>query len=139
VYYSNRAASRLALRRWAEAAADAAECTRLAPGWAKGWARAGAAALGLGRFTDAAEAYEKAGALEAGNEDYVRSACEARAAERRAVESKSFRFAPAAKKARPAAGAGAGAGAAAGAGAGAKSNAALLSFADEDGGEPEEG
>ena len=41
--WSNRSLVRLKLWRKEEAAADAHECTRLAPNWPKGWARVGAA------------------------------------------------------------------------------------------------
>ena len=47
VYHSNRAAALTALRRYAEALEDARAVVRLKPGWAKGWARMGAAHAGL--------------------------------------------------------------------------------------------
>ncbi len=47
VFHSNRAAALTALRRYAEALADGRAATALKPGWAKGWARVGAAYTGL--------------------------------------------------------------------------------------------
>ena len=50
VYYSNRSAALLALKRFHEALADARAVVRLKPKWAKGWARLGAAHMGLEDF-----------------------------------------------------------------------------------------
>ncbi len=47
VYFSNRAAALTALKRYAEALEDAHAVVRLKPNWAKGWARLGAAHVGL--------------------------------------------------------------------------------------------
>ena len=70
VYFSNRSAAHAARRDWAAAAADGLKATQLEPGWAKGWARRGAAAMGAGEFTDAREAYAKAAELEPDNTGY---------------------------------------------------------------------
>jgi hypothetical protein len=51
VYFSNRSAAHAAAGDWPAAAADAARTTQLKPGWPKGWARRGAAAMGLEEFT----------------------------------------------------------------------------------------
>lgn len=47
VFFSNRAAARIALTQHREAVQDALAATKLKPGWAKGWARLGAAFTGL--------------------------------------------------------------------------------------------
>ena len=47
VYFSNRAAARMALKQHAHAVQDALAATKLKPGWAKGWARLAAAYTGL--------------------------------------------------------------------------------------------
>ncbi len=51
VYFSNRSAAHAAAGDWLAAAADAQRTTQLKPGWPKGWARRGAAAMGLEEFT----------------------------------------------------------------------------------------
>ena len=50
VYYSNRSAALAALKRFHEALGDARAVVRLKPRWAKGWARLGAAHMGLEDF-----------------------------------------------------------------------------------------
>jgi hypothetical protein len=52
VYYSNRSAALLALQRHGDALADGRKCVELRPGWAKGFARMGAAFSALERFTE---------------------------------------------------------------------------------------
>jgi len=122
VFFSNRSAAHAALGEWPQAQRDALKTTQLAPDWPKGWARLGAAAMGLLAFTEAAEAYGRAAQLEPGNEAYARSCAAAQAAEAQAMARNSFRFAPkAAKKVRRE-----------GAGAAVR-NTVLLSFAADDG------
>ena len=52
VYYSNRSAALLALQRHRDALTDGRKCVELRPGWAKGFARVGAALSGLERYTE---------------------------------------------------------------------------------------
>ena len=56
VFWSNRSAAHMALQNFDAALADADECVRLQPGWAKGHARRAAALLALGRLVDARRA-----------------------------------------------------------------------------------
>ena len=56
--YGNRSACRCAAGDHDAALADAEECIRLSPAWAKGYVRKGAALHGLYRFDDAVAAYE---------------------------------------------------------------------------------
>lgn len=50
VYHSNRAAALTALKRYGEALEDGRAVVRLRPKWAKGWARCGAAHVGLEEY-----------------------------------------------------------------------------------------
>lgn len=52
VYYSNRAAAHTSLKQYAAAVRDAREVVRLKPRWAKGYARLGAAHLGLEEYSE---------------------------------------------------------------------------------------
>jgi len=61
VLYSNRAAAYMNLVRYADALADGVKATELNPEWNKAWARKGAALQALGRFQEAADAFDKAG------------------------------------------------------------------------------
>ena len=58
VVYSNRSASYLSNGEPNEALADAEKCVELAPKWAKGFGRKGAALFALGSFEDALAAYK---------------------------------------------------------------------------------
>lgn len=60
IYYSNRAAAHMAADSISKSLRDAERCVALAPGWAKGYGRLGAAQHGLRRF-DAAIATYKTG------------------------------------------------------------------------------
>lgn len=51
IYFSNRAAAYNALKQFAEGARDAKSSVKLKPTWAKGWARLGAALVGLEDFS----------------------------------------------------------------------------------------
>jgi len=64
VYWSNRAASYINLKRYGDAERDARKVVALKPSWVKGWARLGAALLAQEDGSDAREALEKAVALE---------------------------------------------------------------------------
>ena len=52
MYYSNRSAALLASQRHQDALTDGRKCVELRPGWAKGFARVGAALFALERFTE---------------------------------------------------------------------------------------
>jgi tetratricopeptide (TPR) repeat protein len=52
VYYSNRSAALLASQRHRDALTDGRKCVELRPGWAKGFARVGAALFALERYTE---------------------------------------------------------------------------------------
>ena len=51
-YLSNLAAALVGLKSYDEALASATRCTQLKPGWAKGWARMGAALMGREDFAE---------------------------------------------------------------------------------------
>jgi len=59
VFYGNRSMALLSLNRASEARADAAECVRIDPAYAKGHGRLGAALFALGDFAGSVKAYEK--------------------------------------------------------------------------------
>jgi tetratricopeptide (TPR) repeat protein len=99
--------------------ADATAAARARPGWAKAWIRVGEAATGLGRWSEAVTAYDRAVALQPGDEKAQIALARARGAESRAVSEGKVTFVkraapapaaaarqapPDAKRARPAAG-----------------------------------
>jgi small glutamine-rich tetratricopeptide repeat-containing protein alpha len=67
VYYSNRAAARLSMKEFKEAAEDARLAIAADASYAKGWSRLGGALLELEEFTEAVEAYEKCVSLDPTN------------------------------------------------------------------------
>jgi tetratricopeptide (TPR) repeat protein len=58
VFFSNRSAANLNLKRTRDAVADAQECTNLKRDWPKGWSRLGAALLADGQASSACAAYK---------------------------------------------------------------------------------
>jgi len=70
--WGNRSLVRLKLNRFDDAAADALRATHLAPAWAKGWARLGAAERARGRPVQSALAYRQALRLEPKNKEFDR-------------------------------------------------------------------
>eukprot|EP00996_Jenningsia_fusiforme_P007002 NODE_903_length_1835_cov_160.438410_g796_i0.p1 GENE.NODE_903_length_1835_cov_160.438410_g796_i0~~NODE_903_length_1835_cov_160.438410_g796_i0.p1 ORF type:complete len:547 (-),score=118.08 NODE_903_length_1835_cov_160.438410_g796_i0:125-1765(-) len=68
VLYSNRSAAYCALERYPKALEDAVRTVELKPDWAKGWSRKGAALQGLGKLSEAAEAFEKGLQIDPNNE-----------------------------------------------------------------------
>lgn len=58
-YWSNRSAAHCALKDYDRAESDARHCVRLKGGWAKGWARLGAALHGMEDYEEAIKAYDK--------------------------------------------------------------------------------
>lgn len=64
ILLGHRSACRCALKSYTDALADAERCTELAPQWAKGFARRGAALHGLHRWSESIEAYEAGLALD---------------------------------------------------------------------------
>lgn len=67
VLYLNRSAAEALLKQFDKALADAKECVKINPTWAKGYNRVGAAELGLGNLEDAKLAYQKALEIEPTN------------------------------------------------------------------------
>ena len=65
--YSNRSAVYTAAREYIRAFEDACKCIDLAPAWAKGYARKGAALHGMDRWGEAIAAYQKGLDIEPGN------------------------------------------------------------------------
>lgn len=60
VYYSNRAAAYINLKKYKEALVDAEKCIELRNTWARGYGRKGASLFGLKRYSEAIEAYQAA-------------------------------------------------------------------------------
>jgi len=60
VFYSNRSAAYASLKKFGEALADAEQCIKLKPEFAKGYGRKGAALHGLGATTGEVERYQDA-------------------------------------------------------------------------------
>ena len=67
VFYSNRSVAYTALERFDAALADADECVRLQPGWAKGHQRRAAAKFHLGDLQAAKASYQAAWEIEPSN------------------------------------------------------------------------
>ncbi|KAK9804140.1 hypothetical protein WJX73_004172 [Symbiochloris irregularis] len=92
VYFSNRAAALIPLKRFGEAARDARSCAQLKPDWAKGWARLGSALSGLEDFSGAIEAYEHALKLEPDNNALLEAHQRAKVAEHRQSDARQHKF-----------------------------------------------
>ena len=92
VYFSNRSAAYANLKRYEEALKDGLAAVKLNGSWVKGYTRVGAANMGLNRFTDARESYEKALALDEDNEQIKSSLKEAKKAEESALAAGKFTF-----------------------------------------------
>ena len=73
IFYSNRAAAYMALEQYEKALADADECVRLQPTWAKGYSRRGAALFRMDKLGGARDAFEKGLELDGDNPTYVRA------------------------------------------------------------------
>jgi tetratricopeptide (TPR) repeat protein len=67
VLYSNRSGAHASLGNASEALSDANECIKLAPDWAKGYSRKGAALILKGEYKDAMKAYKAGLAIEPQN------------------------------------------------------------------------
>ena len=67
IFYSNRAAAYMALEQYEKALADADDCIRLQPTWAKGYSRRAAAKFHLGDLQASKLSYSKAWDLEPSN------------------------------------------------------------------------
>lgn len=80
VFYSNRSAAHLASGNAPAALADAAQCLKANMAFAKGHSRRGAALFRLGRFQEAAAAYEAGLALEPANAEMRKALAEAQKA-----------------------------------------------------------
>lgn len=59
IYYSNRSAAYMKADSISKALKDAEKCVSLAPQWAKGYSRLGAAQHGLGRLDAAVDTLKK--------------------------------------------------------------------------------
>jgi len=73
IFFSNRAAAYMALEQYDKALADAEDCIRLQPSWAKGYSRKGAALFRMDKLAGARDAFEKGLQLDPQNSVYVRS------------------------------------------------------------------
>ena len=60
ILYSNRSCAYASLKEYNKALSDAATCTRLCPGFFKGWLRLGNAEFGLGNYSAASAAFHRA-------------------------------------------------------------------------------
>ncbi|KAI0698866.1 chaperone [Cytidiella melzeri] len=58
VLYSNRSAAKAGKKQWVSALEDAEQCIKINPGWAKGYARKGAALHGQRKYDEGIAAYE---------------------------------------------------------------------------------
>lgn len=67
VLYLNRSAAQALLKNYSQALADAEECVKINPSWAKGYNRVAAAEYGLGNLDEAKGAYAKALELDPSN------------------------------------------------------------------------
>merc|ERR1711998_456758 len=72
IFYSNRAAAYMAMEQYDKALADADDCIRLQPNWAKGYSRRGAALFRMEKLGPARDAFEKGLELDKDNATYVR-------------------------------------------------------------------
>ncbi|KAK9830514.1 hypothetical protein WJX72_012158 [[Myrmecia] bisecta] len=92
VYYSNRSAAYAALKQFRWAVRDAKKVIELKPTWVKGWARLGAAHMGLEDFSEAREAYDKALDIEPDDQALQQAQHRADTAERRAAAERKHKF-----------------------------------------------
>ena len=92
VYWSNRAASYINLKRYVDAERDARKVVALKPTWVKGWARLGAALLAQEDGCEAREALERAVALEPNNTTIQTQLSKAMALEAKEVASGQHKF-----------------------------------------------
>jgi len=70
VFFSNRSAAYMKCEDFRSALTDAEQAITLAPTWAKGYSRKGAALYALARFEEAKIAYEEASKIEPGNQTF---------------------------------------------------------------------
>ena len=92
VYWSNRAAAYIGLKRFSDAECDARKVVALKPSWVKGWARLGAALLAQGDGGEAREAFQKALALEPSDVTLQTQLSKAMAMEAKEVASGQHKF-----------------------------------------------
>eukprot|EP00736_Rhodelphis_marinus_P008428 Rmarinus@m.9377 len=78
VYYSNRAAARTALAKWADACQDCDTVIRLRPDWFKGYLRKGTVFATVGDWKTALQAYEAGLQHDPSNSQLLEAAGEAR-------------------------------------------------------------
>ncbi|KAG7672151.1 hypothetical protein Ndes2526B_g06867 [Nannochloris sp. 'desiccata'] len=92
VYWSNRAASYINLKRYSDAERDARKVVALKPTWVKGWARLGAALLAQEDGAEARETLQKAVALEPNDTTLQTQLSKAMALEAKEVASGQHKF-----------------------------------------------
>jgi len=92
IFHSNRSAAYASVKKYSEALEDAQKATEVRPEWAKGFARKGAALMGLERFLDAKGAYLEAFTLDPENVTYEAFAINAQQAEDKALDEGRFTF-----------------------------------------------
>ena len=93
VFYSNRSAAQAATKDFEAALEDGESAVRLAKDWVKGHIRVGAASMGLKRYTDARESYERALKLDEDNDQIKASLKEAAEKEEQSIKSGTIVFA----------------------------------------------
>ncbi|KOO22558.1 stress-inducible protein [Chrysochromulina tobinii] len=87
VLYSNRSGAHASLGNASEALSDANECIKLAPDWAKGYSRKGAALILKGEYKDAMKAYKAGLAIEPQNAALLKGLEDLRASLREVLHS----------------------------------------------------
>lgn len=92
VYHSNRSAAHAALKDFGAALEDGLAAVKFSKTWVKGHIRVGTACMGLKRYTDARESYERALALDEENEQIKASLKEASIAEQSSIRDGKFVF-----------------------------------------------
>ena len=93
VFYSNRSAAHTATKDFKAALKDGESAVRLANDWVKGHIRVGAASMGLKRYTDARESYERALKLDEDNDQIKMNLKEAAEKEEQSIKSGTIIFA----------------------------------------------
>lgn len=92
VFYSNRAAAYISLKKFTKAIQDARRTIAIKPKWAKGYARLGAAHFALQDFSEAKEAYQRASELEPDDAHLLDALQKADTMERKEAEQHRHKF-----------------------------------------------
>jgi len=80
ILYSNRSGAYLAMGNSEDAVADARECIKISPQWAKGYSRLGAALVATSAFQDAVKAYATGVSLDPTNQQMLAAMVQAQQA-----------------------------------------------------------